>query len=317
MRRLPVLVLLAALAFPVQAPAVFDQPSENERIRAIGNRYELPEKVRPLFQPDADFVTIRPPGKSDWLTLHTERPQPFDEYREFSAIRADAARRVIYLLPIGDFPEETAPSFHELRAYTAAFYQLDVRLLPAYYPHDLEFTPRKNPRSGQRQILTTDIRSWLKTRLPDDACCLLAVTMEDLYPRPDWNYVFGEASIEERVGVFSLVRYDPAFWGDARGSDFQDVILQRSCKVLAHEIAHMFGLQHCVYFECVVNGSNHMVETDRQPQSLCPVCLRKLQYATNFDVIERYTALGRYYRRHKWYEDLDFVNRQLARIQPP
>ncbi len=315
MLRLLALLSAAVLASPLHA--IFDQPGENERIRAIGNLYELPENIRPLFQPDDDFVTIRPPGKSDWLTLHTERAQPFEEYRDFSIRAADATRHVIYLLPIGEFPEETAPSFAELRAYTAAFYQLEVRLLPAYYPHDLEFSPRKNPRSGQRQILTTDIRTWLEPQLPADGCCLLAVTMADLYPRPSWNYVFGEASIDARVGVFSLARYDPAFWGDERGKDFQTVILQRSCKVLVHEIAHMFGLHHCVYFACVANGSNHMVETDRQPQSLCPVCLRKLQLATGFDPIKRYQALGRFYRKRKWYEDLDFVNRQLARVQKP
>ncbi len=297
--------------------ATFDQPGENERIRAAGNLFELPENIRPLFKPDGDFLLIRPPGPSDWLTLHTEKGQPFEEYRDFSARPADATHRIIYLLPIGEFPEETSPSFEELRAYTAAFYQLEVRLLPAYYPHDLEFSPRQNPRSGQRQVLTTDIMAWLKTRLPADACCLLGVTMTDLYPQPSWNYVFGEASIDERVGIFSLARYDPAFWGDERGDHFRDVILQRSCKVLAHEIAHMFGLQHCIYFECVVNGSNHMVETDRQPQHLCTVCLRKLQFATSFDPIKRYAALARFYRGHGWYDELDFVNRQLARTKQP
>lgn len=306
------LCILLCLAPTLQA--VFDPPGENERLRAIGNLFELPENVRPLFTPDGDFVPIRPPGKSDWLTLHTEKGQEFAEYRDFSVRPADGTRRVIYLLPIGEFPEETSPSFEELRAYTAAFYQLEVRLLPAYYPHDLEFSPRQNPRSGQRQVLTGDILKWLEGRLPADGCCLLGVTREDLYPRPSWNYVFGEASIDARVGIFSLARYDPAFWGDERGKDFRDVILQRSCKVLAHEIAHMFGLHHCIYFSCVVNGSNHMVETDRQPQALCPVCLRKLQLATGFDPIKRYEALGRFYRAHQWYEDLDLVNRQLARV---
>jgi archaemetzincin len=311
------IVLLAFLALAPVLSAIFEPPGENERLRALGNLFELPENVRPLFQPDADFVPVRPPGPSDWLTLHTEKGQEFAEYREFSARAADATRRVIYLLPLGDFPEETSPSFEELRAYTAAFYQLEVRLLPAYYPHDLEFSPRKNPRSGQRQILTTDVMQWLKSRRPADACCLLAVTMQDLYPRVSWNYVFGQASIDERVGIFSLARYDPAFWGDERGRDFRTVILQRSCKVLVHETAHMFGLHHCVYFSCVVNGSNHMVETDRQPQALCPVCLRKLRFATGLDPIKRYEDLARFYRRQKWFEDLDLVNRQLARLPKP
>lgn len=293
----------------------FDGPSENERMRALGNRFELPETVRPLFEPDADFSPVSRPGPNDWLTWHNEPGQTLDEYRAAESNQPDATRHIIYLLPIGEFPEETTPDMTALRAYAASFFQLEVRILPAYYPHELEFSPRNNPRSKQRQVLTTDILSFLKTRLPADACCLLGVTMEDLYPKASWNYVFGEASLEKRVGIFSFARYDPAFWGDERGSNFREVILQRSCKVLTHETAHMFGLWHCIYFECVMNGSNNMSETDRQPQHLCPVCLRKLYHATGFDPVKRYRELAVFNRTWRWYDDLDFVNRQLARVK--
>lgn len=286
-------------------------------MRALGNLHELPEAVRALFAPDSDFALVPPPGRNDWLSYHAEPGQTFDEYRDEAAVRPDANRRVIYLLPLGDFPAEISPSFEELRAYAAAFFQMEVKLLPGYHPHDLEFSPRKNPRSGQRQVLTTDILAWLKTRLPADATCLLGITMEDLYPSKSWNYVFGQATLEERVGIYSLARYDPAFWGDERGARYRSIILQRACKVLAHETAHMFGLRHCIYFECVVNGSNHMMETDRAPQHPCPVCLRKLHHALGFNPVKRYEQLARFYREQQWYDELDFVNRQLARLNKP
>jgi len=309
--------LALALFATTGAWAVFDRPSENERLRALGNLFEEPDGLRRLLVPDADFAPVRLPGPNDWLGLHNEDGQTFGEYRESGANRPDATRRTIYLLPIGDFPEETSPPLEEIRAYAATFFQMTVKLLPAYQPDDLEFSPRKNPRSGQRQVLTTDVMEFLQTRLPPDAYCLLGITMTDLYPKPSWNYVFGQASLEERVGIYSLARYDPAFWNDERGKDYHAVILQRSCKVLAHETAHMFGLQHCIYFECVVNGSNHMVETDAQPQHLCPVCLHKLHYAVGFDAARRYEALAKFYRRQKWYDELDLVNRQLARTKQP
>jgi archaemetzincin len=314
--RLPV-VLAVALFTALTVSAVFDRPSENETRRALGNLFEESEPLRTLLTPDGDFRPVPLPGPNDWLTLHTERGQSYGEYRDWAAHRPDAAHPVIYLLPFGDFPEETSPALEELRAYAAIFFQREVKLLPAYYPHDLEFSPRKNPRSGQRQILTSDILTFLKTQLPADAYCLLGITMEDLYPQPSWNYVFGQASLEERVGIYSLARYDPAFWNDERGSRYRDVILQRACKVLVHETAHMFGLQHCIYFECVVNGSNHLTETDAQPQHLCPVCLHKLQLAGGFDAVKRYEDLARFYRAHQWYDELDLANRQLARMRKP
>jgi archaemetzincin len=116
-----------------------------------------------------------------------------------------------------------------------------------------------------------------------------------------------------RVGIYSLARYDPAFWGEDRGRNYRDAILRRSCKVLVHETAHMFGLPHCIYYECVVNGSNHLGETDAKPQHLCPVCLRKLHHGIGFDALQRYRDLAAFYRRHGWFEELDWVTRQLAR----
>mgnify|MGYP000107882883 CR=1 FL=1 len=44
-----------------------------------------------------------------------------------------------------------------------------------------------------------------------------AVTMTDLYPSEDWNFVFGQASLRNRVGAYSFARYDPAFYGKERG----------------------------------------------------------------------------------------------------
>ena len=143
------LCLLIALLLAVSA-AAFERPSENERMRALGNRYELPEAVRPLFDPDADFAPVPRPGPNDWLTWHDEPGQTLEEYRESGANRPDATRHILYLLPLGDFPEETAPDLELVRRYASAFYQMEVRLLKAYHPHDLEFTPRKGRPMGPR-----------------------------------------------------------------------------------------------------------------------------------------------------------------------
>ncbi len=139
--------------------------------------------------------------------------------------------------------------------------------------------------------------------------------MEDLYPDPAWNFVFGSASLYERVGVFSFARYDPAFFGEARGKDFKTKMLRRSTKVLAHEIGHMFGLQHCIFFQCGMNGSNHLEESDSRPIHLCPVCLRKLQHNIEFEVEKRYRALEDFYRRHGLDAEADWVKGRLAAIR--
>jgi len=41
---------------------------------------------------------------------------------------------------------------------------------------------------------------------------------------------------------------------------------------------------HGVFFNCLMNGSNHLAESDRRPLHLCPVDLRKLQWTLGFDI---------------------------------
>jgi archaemetzincin len=180
----------------------------------------------------------------------------------------------------------------------------------------LDFAPRVNPQTKQVQRLTTAVLDFLSERVPADAFCVLGVTLEDLYPSASWNYVFGQASLGRRVGVYSFARYDPDFFDERRPNDWRDRLLRRSCKVLVHETGHMFGLRHCVYYGCVMNGSNHLAEADSRPLHLCPVCLRKLQNGTGFDAVKRYRELAAFYRAQGWTEDAQWCERQAAKTPP-
>ncbi len=150
----------------------------------------------------------------------------------------------------------------------------------------------------------------LKRRLPSRAYCLLGITLRDLYPDPKWNFVFGEASFSDRVGVYSFARYDPRFSGEDV-LDRARLMLRRSCKVLAHETGHMFGISHCIYFRCVMNGSNNLPEEDSQPMRLCPVDLRKLYDSVRFDPVARYAHLRDFCREVKFSDEADWIEKQI------
>jgi archaemetzincin len=138
--------------------------------------------------------------------------------------------------------------------------------------------------------------------------------MEDLYPDPSWNFVFGQASHQQRVGVFSFARYDPVFYGEKRSKDYQALLLRRCLKVLVHETAHMFSLAHCPYFRCAMNGSNHLQEIDARPLFLCPVCLRKLQFIIGFDIVNRYQKLLHFYDKIGFEHEAEWLSKRLQWI---
>ena len=146
--------------------------------------------------------------------------------------------------------------------------------------------------------------------VPNDAHCLISILLEDLYPGESWNYVFGEALYDKRVGVFSFARFSDSFFDKNKSFVFDSYLLYHSCSTLTHEICHTFGIRHCIYYTCLMNGYNSLEEADKKKLYECPLCLRKLQNSIGFDPLERYKKLmeitkkfGGYFENAcKWYE---------------
>lgn len=292
----------------------FTPPDEKTIGGAIGDTSQLPVQLQRAFSPDPDaFSPIPTPSPGDWLAVHQEQDQTFERFKASSPNRPAPNRNIIYFQPLGDFAANRSPSLEKLREFAAAFFAMDIKTLPSVPIEN--FPTRRNPFTHNPQILTTDILRFLKARVPADAFCVLAITMEDLYPEPSWNFVFGQASLRDRVGVYSFARYDPAFFGEARMGGYEALLLRRSCKVLAHETSHMFGLTHCTFFNCLMNGSNHLAESDRRPLHLCPVCLRKLQWSIGLDVLARYSALEAFDRAAGFSDEADWLKARIQNIR--
>ncbi|XP_068118695.1 archaemetzincin-2 isoform X2 [Hyperolius riggenbachi] len=264
-----------------------------------------------LFRP----VTIRSP--SDWIQSHPEPTETFQEfYKKPERGIPTARRKTIYVQTIGQFgssDQQTEEYIDWLRGYCQAFFHgLPVQIRGPVSITDIGCTFRINDSTHNLQIHTGDLLRYLKKIKPSDAFCIVGATMIDLYPQDSWNFVFGTASLTEGVGVFSFARYDDDFytsgykgrvWGNKPAQGDYSVfngyytppitsnLLMRSCKTLTHEIGHIFGLRHCQWLHCVMQGSNHLEESDRRPLDLCPICLRKLHTAIGFNIAERYQAL--------------------------
>ena len=61
----------------------------------------------------------------------------------------------------------------------------------------------------------------------------------------------------------------------------------------------MFGIKHCIAYECGMNGSNHSEERDRQPVEFCPECQAKLWWTCKLDPVARSDALSEVARTHE------------------
>ncbi|KAM3859583.1 archaemetzincin-2 [Diretmus argenteus] len=268
--------------------------------------------------PGSLFHPITVHSGSDWIPVHPEEPQDFQSFYEDPNRKTPTTRHsTIYIQTIGSFGEagaQTEQYVEWLREYCQAFfYGLAVKSLPPVTVAETGCSFRVNNNSYNLQILTGDLLRFLEKRKPKDAFCIVGITMFDLYPKDSWNFVFRQASLTMGMGVFSFARYDDNFYTSSyagrlekrfqptRGdySVFEgyytppitSTLLLRSCKTMTHEIGHMFGMWHCQWVNCVMQGSNHLEESDRRPMNLCPICLRKLQSSVGFKIAMRYKAL--------------------------
>lgn len=259
-------------------------PSSPEALRLAA------DKLRPLHK------EMRPPGPEDWLATFPEPGQTFEEYLRGDPTRPTGKRRVLYVQPLGRFTPAQTRVVALAAEFMSRFFNLPVRVRE---PAPLDNVPRAalraSPVGSGRQIKAGYVMmDVLRPTLPADAAALIGFTSSDLFPDETLNYVFGQANLRERVGVWSL------YWlgrPDASEDDFKLTLL-RTLKIASHETGHMFSLQHCTKYECVMNGTNSLRETDRHPLDACPECTAKLCWAADANPRERYARLADFCARH-------------------
>ncbi|HEY5449125.1 MAG TPA: archaemetzincin [Polyangia bacterium] len=267
---------------------------------------------------DADpalFPRKRPPGFLDWSAVHHEADQSFQEYVEDAPTRPSATRRTIVLQPIGPFSPAENELLDTLSDYLGIYFQMETRVAePIPLP---TLGMRTRDEDGRLWVqYRTDILIYqlLQPRLPKDAVVYLGITTADLFPEPAWNFVFGVGNMDKRLGVYSLARLGPGFYGDPDTPETRARTLRRALAVLAHETGHVFSLRHCRAFECLMNGANSIDELDRGTPWLCPDCLRKLHFNTGFDIRKHYDELRAFYSTRQMHEPTDWLDRRLGSI---
>ena len=186
---------------------------------------------------------------------------------------------------------------------------------------------------------------------PHENFCIMGITMQDLYDGPQDLFCAGMAAGGSKVAVFSFARYHPTLrmsplhWWDygyqttcgtysyfepeerPKGLAAQPPVqlsgrgtvefLRRASKLVNHELGHLYGLDHCIYYNCLMRGTGHLVEDFAAPFHVCGICLRKLQWRLGFHVQARYHELERVLKKTmgNTSQEAAWAKRQATHIQ--
>lgn len=257
-------------------------------------------------------IELAKPIEGDWLYSHKEKGQSFDQFINSKHIVPTGESNIIYIRPIGNFNSLQNKQIELLRQYLEIFFQLKTKTLETVSNDVIPESARRIGYENNQQFLAGYILdNVLKKDKPLNRIALMGLTEVDLYPKPEWNFVFGLASYRDKVGVSSIYRLQD---GKLTSENF-NLCLSRLLKISSHEIGHMFGLHHCITADCVMNGSNSMSETDKSSIRLCSVCQRKLNSGIKYDNKKRLTDLEKYFEKNNLIPELQLIKKDIAVIQ--
>lgn len=148
-------------------------------------------------------------------------------------------------------------------------------------------------RNGRIQFHMDCILAVLKTTYTDliradpKTFCVMGAALLDIYEDESDLLQMGVANMNLHVGVLNFTRYDPRWrysttdWSHWELKEhaiprWDLILLERSIRTLVHELMHLFLMEHCHYYHCIMQGSGHLDEDISIPMHLCPICLQKL-----------------------------------------
>lgn len=183
----------------------------------------------------------------------------------------------IYVCGLGcvaDEDDERTPSLKSLVRLLSVFLGAPVEIWSP--PQSIKFASRSS--SNGREVLLPQLLEIVHRAKPVDAFAVLVLTLDSV--------VCEMPPIQFRCSVLDI--------SQCGGS------LQRACSMAVPALLGLLGLQPCSTWACLHNAPT--LSPMPVAAELCPGCLRKLQFSTNFDVPTRYAQLQKAYAKEQGFD---------------
>eukprot|EP00026_Physarum_polycephalum_P008365 Phypoly_transcript_08447.p1 GENE.Phypoly_transcript_08447~~Phypoly_transcript_08447.p1 ORF type:complete len:463 (+),score=102.35 Phypoly_transcript_08447:92-1480(+) len=320
------------------------EKDKNDKKQEKAERYEKAFKIPDGIFNDL-FFPIRESDRED-----EEFPQTYDNFLEMPDKNAPTkTKKYIYILPLGYEPTEAKEKggkgkdkekgekekgerkgkkeykgidLDVVEEFLQVFFGMPTKLLPSW-----KFKQAKNKiqimagnknypistdKDGRLQVM--DILEAMWDHIPKDACCVIGITLHDIFEiEEDENQFWGRAT-GDGCAVISLNRFNPDLFEGGKKEDNFVLSLTRSLNTIVHETMHIFGIDHCVFYRCNMNSSEPILTNIDETLPLCPIDLRKLHHIFKFDVLQRYHNLHEFYKKYKFRYEANWVSKRISTL---
>ncbi|GAC1309313.1 MAG: archaemetzincin family Zn-dependent metalloprotease [Vulcanimicrobiaceae bacterium] len=133
--------------------------------------------------------------------------------------------------------------------------------------------PNTTLNSVRKQMFFNTLVARVAAASPTGDGVRLVLTDFDLY-KTSHQFIFGDASEDQRIAVVSTYRLRSEFYGE-RGD--ANLLFQRTLKETVHDLGHAFGLKHCFNARCAMYFSNSIYDTDNKLSHFCEVCEKRVR----------------------------------------
>lgn len=216
---------------------------------------------------------------SGWTSSFPDDFDKLSDFLEKLPVNTDRKRTCILIHLEENIEKDLAGiiNFNEINILLENFFQIKC-ILDEYIPSDKLNSLKKR----DNKIITTGIYTLLsEKKVSEYKTKNLIICKSDLCPaEPEFNFVFGESDVQ--TSIVSVNRL----------LDDKSKAFERLLKLVIHEVGHCLRLNHCVSFNCVMNGINDLNELDSMIIDLCSECNGKIFFLTNISLLQKYTTLN-------------------------
>lgn len=179
--------------------------------------------------------------------------------RWYPETEAMNAIKTIKLLPVGRCDDDLA---YRLRAGIKRRLDIDCEL-GDFIPRPLDAFD-----DARLQYEATKVLARVEQEQENGSDAILAIIDNDIYIEP-FNFAFGHTGLRNHVGLLSLTRLKPEFWGDEPD---RERFYHRALAEALYQLGRILGLSSCETDSCAMCAANGIADVDKKDIDYCPEC---------------------------------------------